>query len=54
MTSKWSQMGKRLMIYWSFSSKENQRIKKKSHAKNVTHLMVDENPKLLKNITTHL
>ena len=27
MTSKCSQMGKRLMIFWSFSSKENQRIK---------------------------
>ena len=27
MTSKCSQMGKRIMIYWSFSSKENQRIK---------------------------
>ena len=27
MTSKCCQMGKRLMIYWSFSTKENQIIK---------------------------
>ena len=53
MKSKCRQMGKRLMIYWSFSSKDNQRIKEITR-QNVTHLMVDDNHKLLKNTATRL
>ena len=40
-------MGKRLMIYWFFSSKENQRIKEITRLE-CNHLMVDENHMLLK------
>ena len=52
MTSKCSQMGL-LNVLWFISDSVEQRIResKKSQAKNVTYLMVDENHKLLKYTT---